>query len=595
MATPVQTPGLLYKVAKFVRNPTTDWADLDKIETKSVERSEASSDPVSTNHRQALKNVVERKRHDDEIRKREFDYLRQLRRNDSSITPDMVAQAFCITTDYFELDDDRSGTLKKIDEIEAQMSKQWWKGHTDSAPAVLAASTASSDGTSSSSDDWRSRPTAQVMLDSFASTILTQPDEDVDDIPTRIGPTAQVSTAPRYLDTQSGSHADRSPPSDFDLNLVVPSTLSATEDVLSDPELEEAAIRFANADDAGAEDVLRAALGSDGDAVVGDIWFAALFDLYRCTDQRTKFDALALDYAQQWGQSAPLWFSVPARWAKGSGVLQTVEETPSAEPCTRWQCPTLLDVQAVASLREAAVSDTSVMVLDWSGLTQIAPSAVQPLADLFAQWCEQTHTWHFDAVHVLLNLLRLATPVSNNEIETHWWYLRLDLLRILHMQDDYELAALDYCVTFEVSPPPWREARCCHMENMTLASDGPVLALKGQASVNGNGHVGSSHASLLEPDPVPLLEVEIGGELLGDMAQNLLPSEQHFKTTYAMVISCSNLIRVDFSAAGSILNWATTGQAMGCHIEFVDVAHLVAVFFNLIGINEHARVVVRTM
>jgi ABC-type transporter Mla MlaB component len=328
---------------------------------------------------------------------------------------------------------------------------------------------------------------------------------------------------------------------------------------------------------------------------VGDIWFAALFDLYRCTDQRTKFDALALDYAQQWGQSAPLWFSVPARWAKGSSVLQPVAGTSPAEQCTRWQCPALLDVQALASLRETAASDSSVLVLDWSGLTQIAPSAVLLLADLVAQWCEQTHTWHFEAVHVILNLLRLATPVSNNEIEAHWWYLRLDMLRILHMQDDYELAALDYCVTFEVSPPPWREARCFYMENITLASGVPVVTLEEQASVSGNGHVDSSHTSLLEPDPVPLLEAKIGGELLGDMAQNLLPSEQHFKTTDAMVISCSNLIRVDFSAAGSILNWATTGQAMGCHIEFVDVAHLVAVFFNLIGINEHARVVVRTM
>jgi anti-anti-sigma regulatory factor len=592
MATPVQAPGLLHKVAKFVRNPTTDWADLDKIETKSVERSEASSDPISTNHRQALKNVVERKRHDDEIRKREFDYLRQLRRNDSSITPDMVAQAFCNTTDYFELDDDRSGTLKKIDEIEAQMSKQWWKSHPDSAPAVLAASTASSDGTSSRSDDWRSRPTAQVMLDSFASTILTQPDEDVDDVPTRMGPTAPVGTAPRYLDSQTDSHVDRSPPSDFDLNLAVPSTLSAAEDVLSDPELEEAAIRFANADDAGAEDVLRAALGSNGDASVGDIWFAALFDLYRCTDQRAKFDALALDYAQRWGQSAPLWFSIPERWAKGSGVRQPVSETPVQEQCMQWQCPSLLDMQALASLREAAASDSSVMVIDWSGLTQIAPSAAQSLADLVAQWCEQTQTWHFEAVHVLLNLLRLATPVSNNEIEAHWWYLRLDMLRMLQMQDDYELAALDYCVTFEVSPPPWREALCCHMETMTSSASGvPVLTLQGEASVSGNGHV----ASLLEPDPVPLLEADLGGELLGDMAQTLLPSEQHFRTAHTMVISCSDLIRVDFSAAGSILNWATMGQAMGCRIEFVDVARLVAVFFNLIGISEHARVVVRTM
>jgi hypothetical protein len=51
---------------------------------------------------------------------------------------------------------------------------------------------------------------------------------------------------------------------------------------------------------------------------------------------------------------------------------------------------------------------------------------------------------------------------------------------------------------------------------------------------------------------------------------------------------------VDFSAAGSILNWVASAQASGKKIEFTRLSHLVAAFFNLIGINEHARVTGRT-
>jgi hypothetical protein len=60
------------------------------------------------------------------------------------------------------------------------------------------------------------------------------------------------------------------------------------------------------------------------------------------------------------------------------------------------------------------------------------------------------------------------------------------------------------------------------------------------------------------------------------------------------VVSCANLIRVDFSAAGGILNWVAERQAEGCRVQFREVHRLVASFFHVIGINEHARIVLRT-
>ena len=36
-----------------------------------------------------------------------------------------------------------------------------------------------------------------------------------------------------------------------------------------------------------------------------------LFDLYRATGQQDRFESLALDYARQFGWSAPQWFSLP--------------------------------------------------------------------------------------------------------------------------------------------------------------------------------------------------------------------------------------------------------------------------------------------
>ena len=71
MATNDTSPGLLSKMAQFVRHPTKDWSALD-----------AQEPPQESGFsKQALKEMIERKRQNDFVRRREFDYLRKLRRN----------------------------------------------------------------------------------------------------------------------------------------------------------------------------------------------------------------------------------------------------------------------------------------------------------------------------------------------------------------------------------------------------------------------------------------------------------------------------------------------------------------------------------
>ena len=60
-----------------------------------------------------------------------------------------------------------------------------------------------------------------------------------------------------------------------------------------------------------------------------------------------------------------------------------------------------------------------------------------------------------------------------------------------------------------------------------------------------------------------------------------------------MVIGCEHLVRMDFPAAGSVLNWAAQQQAAGQVVQFINLHRLVAVLFNVIGINEHAWVIPR--
>ena len=60
-----------------------------------------------------------------------------------------------------------------------------------------------------------------------------------------------------------------------------------------------------------------------------------------------------------------------------------------------------------------------------------------------------------------------------------------------------------------------------------------------------------------------------------------------------MIVSCARLIRVDFIAAGDLLNWVLARRAENRSVQFIDAHRLVALFFGAMGINEHAQVKVR--
>jgi ABC-type transporter Mla MlaB component len=171
--------------------------------------------------------------------------------------------------------------------------------------------------------------------------------------------------------------------------------------------------------------------------------------------------------------------------------------------------------------------------------------------------------------------------------------LRMNALRVMGLQDEFELVALEYCVTFEVSPPSWQDVRCsCELEGASVGNAVSLAAIENDPK-SGWGNITSAMTVSMGLDGEPPAMVELSGEILGDSADALVELEAGMEGATRTVISCARLIRVDFSAAGSILNWVAIQQAKGCQVQFRDVNRIVAAFFNVIGINEHARVVPR--
>ncbi|MDP1566547.1 MAG: STAS domain-containing protein, partial [Polaromonas sp.] len=336
-------------------------------------------------------------------------------------------------------------------------------------------------------------------------------------------------------------------------------------------------------------------LGPQGSrAQHADTWLA-LFDLYRATGQQDKFEHQAIEFVGRFDRSAPQWYSMPDMVKQ---LASPTAPVPGNGPAADWICPSVLGIQTVAALTAALARAPMPWRLDWHNLKSIDAGAVEPLGKVFSSWAAQPVQLRFIGAAQLQHVLQDATPSGVRETAQAWWQLRLEALRVTHQPDEFELTALDFCVTYEVSPPAWDSARC---EYKPLDPQG--AAVSGQAIIGDvyRDSAPSSISSVMEGDTQMdghsqmsnLFAVELSGQIQGDAIDVLDKLEAKLMGADIMVISCAKLIRVDFSAAGTLLNWVSARESESRAVQFTDVHRLVAAFFNVIGITEHARVLTR--
>lgn len=593
-----QKAGLLGKVARFVRNPTTNWADLDN-----------PSSVQDSGHSQMLKELIERKKRNDFVRKREFDMLRKLRRRELSGQGSATNRPSFFQSSLPSKPAERASTLKKIDEIEAQMSMQWWKtkhrnsmvssvnnnvfpvSSTTVVPPVTAGCTAPPTPAQPpvAEAPTRSAPTAAPSAD--APTAVPAPAAQrpaagpVPAQPARKPSPPRIAVGMAYQETTaSGFSSSKAQAIEVD-------------EVAHDPDLEEACIRFANGDDKGAEAILLDALGRvDEERDPIELWLT-LFDLYRATGQEERFEIAAVDFANRFQRSAPQWFSLPGMVTQ----LVATQQAGSSAQGMNWSCPARLGLPAITNLKAICARIPSPWKFDWSALTAIEADAAPALTAVLTEWASHPVAIHMAGTDHLLEWLLTKAPAGDRTVDPQWWHLRLALLRVMGRADEFEVVALDYCVTYEVSPPTWEAPRCTFRRLSAegqLDSEGPttIIGLPTDDMPTRLGHFAPTdfRSSRLDSTLIKPLVVELSGTLVGDIAQTLETLDKRFVGADVMSLACSRLIRVDFAAAGALLNWVSAAQTQGRMVQFMAVHRLVAGFFKVLGISDFAQVMVRT-
>lgn len=536
--------GLFSRVARFVRHPALHWAEAD-----------AQDDPLGSADRQVLRQTLERKRRNDLVRQREFEQLRRLRQKEAAVTEAQVEASSQPSSVQSSLSppDARAVTLQKIDAIEEQMSQQWWRkkqpADASTMPMYLLSTFPQPDSVHVAS------ATPAPPPPGFAITAPLDWSVEAGPTPTATQANENAALAATFASTLP-----------FDCRAWEASMPQAGPFV-HDPDFEEAAIAFANGDATRAEALLQALLAQRAaqPALQYPVWMA-LFDLYRATGLAERFELLAGEFAPRFGRPAPLWFALSA---EDPGT--DADPAPSDTQDWRWNAPRVLTRQAVAALQQAKAAAPAPWTFFWSALERIEADAVAPLEQMFTEWAQAPGLLVFLDAAVLAQCLQALTVSGDPEAPEAGWRLRMAALRLMDQHDSFEFVALDYCVTYEVSPPSWVP---------------PCNAYRDE--VEGAASEGSPPRG-----PKPGAGDGLAGCLDGDATPWLADLENRARPGQPLVVDCARLVRMDFVAAGSVLNWAARMQARGVALRFEGLHQLVAVFFAMVGIGDHAQLVPR--
>ena len=338
--------------------------------------------------------------------------------------------------------------------------------------------------------------------------------------------------------------------------------LSAT----GNPAVEEAAILYANGQDLPAVAVLSDAVRDDRS---NETWLM-LLELFQSLGKRNEFENLAIDYAVKFETSAPAWSDAQTR----KPVAKKTE--PAARAAIVFKGA--LDARIVPQLEKlkTLAQRNPLLHLEFDQVTSVDPAGADLILRVLAAFQKSNHEVAIRGAGQLAERLQAAIEVGRRDASNAVWMLLLEIYRILGRQAAFEETSIDYCVTYEVSPPSWEAASPKYrVEDQTVAA---ALPETGQPD----------DGETLRPDTIAL-----SGELLGRSEADLQRLTAFATNHERIVIDCAKLVRVDFTAAGLLLNWAVGMRGARKDIEFIHVGHLVAALFVVMGLHEVVPVVRR--
>lgn len=328
------------------------------------------------------------------------------------------------------------------------------------------------------------------------------------------------------------------------------------------PQLEEAAILFANGQPQPAMATLRNAIAHGEVADAAQQAWLMLFDVMNHCGMRTEFDDTAIDFASVFEKSPPPWRELatapaPAARAPGNGAALAL-------PAVVDESIDRLTEQA----RRAAAAKRPVTV-DCRAVQRVTAAGAALLCGLLDVFKQSRAPLVVAEANRLFEVARAGVEPGRRDDSEAVWMLALESLRVLGERQQFDDLAIDYCVTFEVSPPSWEPMP----EAIRSRPADPAPATQTPAAREADA---GSFA--------------LCGELTGRMQKELASLRAWAHDRSEVIIDCRELDRLDFVAAGELLNELVMLRARNAQVVFLEPSYVVLALMIVMGIHDLAQI-----
>ncbi|HEX6827596.1 MAG TPA: STAS domain-containing protein [Burkholderiales bacterium] len=323
---------------------------------------------------------------------------------------------------------------------------------------------------------------------------------------------------------------------------------------------EEAAILYANGRVDTAIDLLRRGIAEpDGARRNRPAWFM-LFDLFQIQGMRAEFDRLALDFVVEFERSAPTWQGGPAQ------APTPPLRPPKREPRYALQGRLGADSRRLVADMEEMAGRDGTLRLELGGLQAVDDAGCTLLIEAMQRMESLGRMVKLRKADTLQRLLRAEIERRGRSCARTVWLLLLRLYQLRGMHEEFESLSLEFAMAYEVSPPPWEASRA-------LPPEPP------------SGEFELPPASDVPPDALVLT-----GVLSGASPAQLGELNDYAAARTVLNVDLSGVSRVDFVAAGALLNVLTGFKRSGKAVTIHGASEMIQALLAIVGANHYATV-----
>ena len=338
-----------------------------------------------------------------------------------------------------------------------------------------------------------------------------------------------------------------------------PVAISASE---AAPVIEEAAILFANGQTDLVEPILLNAIAEDALGNTPLTVWGMLFDLYQITGQHVSFENLSIEYANKFEMSPPAWKDSNSVEPKPQEAAPRPGTTPSVAFSGKLDATSIKQLERIKNMAEIS----NVIKLEFARVTEVDPVGCGLLFSVLQKLQKSGHNLILVGAPELAEKIRAILMVGRRDETEAPWLLLLELLRLLNRESDFEETSIDYCVTFEVSPPSFVSPQT---KVVTAAEE---TAEPGEAI--------SDHFAM--PGVIDART--------DTLVQNI---SAYAHTRNPVILDCTRLVRMDFNAAGRLFGSLTPLISDGKSIELHNANHFIVALCHVMGAAELVHIVPR--